>query len=301
MGSEFLYHYTSEENINSIINSKSIWLSDVWKYNKRENFELFFKPYYFEVIQKLKKQRKDSRFISDLPDTYDPIYTKGRIKGLLNLDFEDCEFTKSNITFKVGFEYPADCSFYILCFSRNRNNSYLRTYYANGNPKILIVNKEKFLNACERTITNCIQNALDEEYKGKNYSIKLGNVIRKKTRNKNYITLGKEYIEFGDVIYTKQEKLRRIEDLILSYDTKIIAGRMDIKYKKYINLLMYQFFLLSLFFKEEGFSLENESRLVVPCPINIKVKLRPGSYKYNISIPIEDIGTVSVLEQNDVI
>jgi hypothetical protein len=53
---------------------------------------------------------------------------------------------------------------------------------------------------------------------------------------------------------------------------------------------MYALFLEALFFKEEGFYLEKESRLVIMCPTAILESLAPNKSLLGkkIAIPLED-------------
>ncbi len=76
----------------------------------------------------------------------------------------------------------------------------------------------------------------------------------------------------------------------------MIANKKGVEYGKFVNLLMYELFLESLFFKEEGFCLEKESRLVVMCPTEILETLTPKRIEVGkrISMPFSD--SIKIIE-----
>lgn len=288
MNSQKLYHYTSDESIDSILKTKQIWLSHIADYNKCNNIEMFLEPYYFEVVKKLKKEYPENIFYKQLPDQFKSIYADGEIRELIDIVFEKSKMKEHNYEMDVGYIIPFDIKCYILCLSEDNENSYLRSYYSLGSNRALEIDTNKLINSCENQIIEKVQKLEDQE--AKRNPIKLGNVIRKKTRHKDYITLKKDYIEFKNVIYRKEDKINKIEGIIKHYNDNMNVGKIGVEHHKYINLVMYALFLEALFFKEEGFYLEKESRLVIMCPTAILESLAPNQNVIGkkIAIPLED-------------
>lgn len=288
MISKKLFHYSSAVKIDNIIKTNKIWLTHILDYDKGNNIEMFLKPYYFEVVERLKNQNPDNPFYTQLPDKFQNIYSDGIIKDLVDIVFEKSILKEGKFETEVGYVMPFDIKCYILCLSSDKENTYLKSYYSNGSDKLLEIDTDKFVNQCKNQITKTIQNKVN--FETKKYEIKLGGNIRKNTRNKDYISLGKDYIEFKEVIYKKDDKINMIEKIIKYYNDKMIANKINIEYSKYVNLLMYELFLEALFFKEEGFCLEKESRLVIMCPTDILDILAPskGDIGKKIAISYED-------------
>ncbi len=288
MHSNKLYHYSNDESIESIIKTKQIWLNHISNYNKCNNIEMFLEPYYFEVVEKLKKEHPENMFYKQLPDQFKSIYAEGEIKELIDLVFENSRMKEYDYELNVGYIIPFDVKCYILCLSADINNSYLQSYYSLGSDRVLEFDTNKLIKSCEKQIIEKVQKLEDNQ--AISNSIKLGNVIRKKTRHKDYISLKKDYIEFKEVIYKKEDKINKIREIINFYNDRIAISILDVEYHKYVNLVMYALFLEALFFKEEGFYLEQESRLVIMCPTAILESLAPNKNVIGekIAIPLED-------------
>jgi hypothetical protein len=298
--SDEYYHYTSEVVIDEITTKNSIWLTNVFIKDKKSimgNIELFIKSYYFQAISELKKEYPNSLSIQGLPNKYIDIMENGIIEDIIAIEFENSKCYENNLEIDESLIYPFDCACYILCMSKSRKNTYLKEYYSKGAKRLIEINVDTVKKDCISEIVKCVQNEEDKTSNKRNIRTVVGNQLRKSTHNSNYATLRKDYIEFGDMIYKKSDKIKRIRDYILWYEENAFNRPLS-NYKKVVKMMFYELFILSLFFKEDGFEIEDEARLVLFCPIEYVEKLSPKKdCNVNISINISK-NVINVLDYN---
>ncbi len=186
IGMKTFYHYTGDHNIAKILESNHIWFSHILDYKKGSNFEMFLEPYYFEAVEKIKKKYPNNPFYSELPDQYMNIYSKGQIVDLIDIVFEKSTLIEGKEEMEVGYVMPFDIKCYILCFSEDKENSFLRSYYSLGSKKLLEIDTDKLIAQCKAHITKIIQDKINLE--DKRYEIKIGGYTKKHETQRLYFT-----------------------------------------------------------------------------------------------------------------
>ena len=278
------YHYTKSSIKQSIEKNQEIWLSNILNQKQGgilnqkqvgiiENIDLFIKPYYFQAVKELKKQYVSNKFIQALPTIFEYRETGlGMFPVNMKLVFENSQFIECGETYESNFEFEGEFNCYVFCVSTNKNNDYLKTYYAEGKGKPLKIDEEWLKKCCINTIKEGVQSKICNE--SNNTKICLSDKLRLYNNNKKSTYLGQEFLKFRKMIYKKEDKINKIKDYILFYE-KNMLNPSDSDYTKKINLLKYELFIESMFFKEDGFELEEEARLVLLCPTLLEEVLKP--------------------------
>ena len=274
---EKLYHYTTEDIVNKIATTQSLWFSNVAHHFEKRNLELLIEPYYYQAVNELKKEFSDSEFIMRLPDIYTEIYSKDMvIKDHLCLEAENCLVLDSSEKYLWTFPIPFDFNIYTFSLSKSRKNKYLKDHFSAGCNKLLEINMEEIVQSCTQTIKEQIQLYLNNQPRiSQNTPITDIGDIRLRVNKIDSIQLGHDYYEIGDIIYDKVEKIKRIRNMINSYRLQILDKSSITNINKIINLLMYELYRLSMFFKEDGYSLEEESRIFLLIPSVFTPNLNP--------------------------
>jgi hypothetical protein len=286
--SDYLYHYTSQKNLDNILSSREIWFTNLNDFNDKLEKQ-YFKRIYHRVILIAKRSNPNSIFIQSLPDHID--YENNQ-KHFIN--FSRSKFQEANMHYYEKLSIESACDYYILCFSKQRNNKYLHKNYGKSSNNLLSMNMSLFYEDLYSYI-GMIYSSSKIHFKSKNSSLlELGKDITFSRSDFHYNSnLSFGPFLWGDVTYERKKQSKNLLKLISMYEDKYNKSINLVNISDLVKTLLYDLEIYSLMYKKRyPFKKEKEFRVVIPIANFVKEEIIINNGMKKLVFPIKNFEVV---------